>query len=95
MARSTPTAPTDLLGLVLGGIARGSASAAVLAPVWARVAGPTLAAVSSPARWQGATLVIRCASPAWAAELRRQPQLLVALEARLGSAAPDALAFES
>jgi predicted nucleic acid-binding Zn ribbon protein len=94
VAQRSPTAPADLLGVVLGAVSRDTGSAAVLGPVWRAVAGDTLAAISSPSRWLGTTLVISCASSAWAAELRAQPRLLADLKARLGNKTVQALVFE-
>jgi predicted nucleic acid-binding Zn ribbon protein len=94
VASSISRGPADLLGSVLGTVARDTGSAAVLGPVWRTVAGETLAAVSTPARWRGTTLVIECTSSLWACELRRQPRLLAELQARVGHRTVQALVFE-
>jgi predicted nucleic acid-binding Zn ribbon protein len=95
VASSGLTPSTDLLGVVLGAVARDTGSASVLCPLWRQVVGETLAAVSKPHRWLGTTLVIHCASASWANELRGQGALLERLQSRLGKKTVQALVFES
>jgi predicted nucleic acid-binding Zn ribbon protein len=95
VAASGLTPSFDLLGVVLGAVARDTGSASVLSPLWRQVVGETLAAVSKPHRWLGTTLVIQCASTSWANELRSQAALLERLQARLGKKTVQALVFES
>lgn len=86
----------DLLGTVLGAVARDSGSASVLTPVWRQAAGETVSQAASPVRWEGRRLVFRCTTSAWARELTRQaPELLGRLQLRLGKKTVDALVFES
>jgi predicted nucleic acid-binding Zn ribbon protein len=96
MASSFPKPSGDLLGAVLATVSRDTGSATVLGPVWRQVVGETLSAVSHPARWMGTTLVISCATSAWATELgRRRDEFLDRLQFRLGKKTVASLVFEA
>lgn len=80
---------------MMGSTLRHTGSAAVLAPVWARVVGELVASHSRPVRWEGKALVIRCDGEAWRAALESERlSLSRKLSAALGEAAPTALVLE-
>jgi predicted nucleic acid-binding Zn ribbon protein len=61
---------------------------------WERAVGAEIAAHCRPAALRGATLELAVDSSVWAQQLKlREPEILAALRASLGEAAPAALRF--
>ncbi|HEX5260738.1 MAG TPA: DUF721 domain-containing protein [Gaiellales bacterium] len=70
-------------------------TAAAARAVWPRAAGEQVARNSHPIRMTGDVLVVHCTSSTWAAELTMlSGQVLAALAAEMGAAAPAGLRFE-
>lgn len=97
MTRRRPPPPKDPARLDGGRIGRvlaelgydANAPAARLLRAWPELAGPELAHACEPTDWRRGTLELTVASPVWAQEIAlRKPQLLAALRAALGAAAP-------
>ncbi len=85
----------EMMGPALAGLARRTGSAAALQPIWAQVVGPVIAPHATPARFEGATLVIRCDAEAWRAALSAEGATLTRrLNAALTEAPVQALVFE-
>jgi hypothetical protein len=70
-------------------------TAAAARAVWPRAAGEQVARNSHPIRMTGDVLVVHCTSSTWATELTMlSGQVLAALAAEMGAAAPAGLRFE-
>jgi len=83
----------SLLPRLPGG--RRDETAAAARAVWPRAAGEQVARNSHPIRMTGDVLVVHCTSSTWASELTLlSGQVLAALAAELGEAAPVGLRFE-
>jgi predicted nucleic acid-binding Zn ribbon protein len=89
-------APRPLSG-ALEGVVRDAAPATLLARVqgvWSEVAGPGLAAAAAPVSERDGVVTVGCESAVWAHELELlAPELLTALEARLGGRTVTGLRF--
>lgn len=84
MARRDPTSLKDLFPTLLGRLAVDAAVRA-LTPIWAEIAGAQLARHATPVAIEGATLVVRVRSRAWAAEVEAQaPELCARLRGKVG-----------
>lgn len=60
--------------------------------VWASAVGPEIAAQCEPTDWKGGTLELTVSAPVWAQHVAlRKPEILAALRAALGDAAPTDL----
>jgi predicted nucleic acid-binding Zn ribbon protein len=85
------------LSAALDGVVRDAAPATLLARVqgvWADVAGPGLAAATTPASERQGVLTVACESSVWAQELELLgPELLTGLESRLGGRHVTGLRF--
>jgi hypothetical protein len=83
----------SLLPRLPGG--RRDEAAAAARAVWPRAAGEQVARHSHPIRMTGDVLVVHCTSSTWASELTMlRGQVLAALAAEMGAAAPAGLRFE-
>ena len=90
-----PRRAGELLGQVLGHVARDTGSAAALEPVWRSVVGELVAGHARCHELRGETLAIRCDAAQWRDELvARQAELLAKLRAGLGNTGPSRLVFE-
>lgn len=70
-------------------------TAAAARAAWPRAAGEQVARHSHPIRMTGDILVVHCTSSTWASELTMlRGQVLAALAAEMGDAAPAGLRFE-
>ena len=76
----------DVLGQVLGRVARATGSAHPLQLPWAAVAGPVLAAHVQATRFEAGVLRLTCDATAWADAIRADEARLVQ---RLASAFPS------
>jgi predicted nucleic acid-binding Zn ribbon protein len=98
--RRRPAAPRDPARLDGGRITRvlselgydPDAPALRLLRVWASVVPPEIAQRSEPTDWRQGTLELTVATPVWAQQIAlRKPEILAALRAALGEAAPTDL----
>jgi predicted nucleic acid-binding Zn ribbon protein len=95
MGRLAPRPAAEAIRLARQRAAPQSTLAAVQA-LWAEVVGPAVAAASEPSSERSGTVVVRCESAVWAAELEMMgEQLLAHLRERLGARSPSGLRFET
>jgi hypothetical protein len=80
---------------VLGAALKRTGSPGALKTIWARAVGDIIARHSTPARWEGSTLVIRV-EPAWKPALEAElPQLSRKLAEAMGESTPVPLVLEA
>lgn len=80
---------------VLGAALKRTGSPGALKTIWARAVGEIIARHSTPARWEGPTLVIRV-EPAWKPALEAElPQLSRKLAEAMGESTPVPLVLEA
>ena len=84
---------TLLPRLIRPAFRRRSPAGAQLMADWPEVVGPALAAVTSPRRLSGGTLVIACSGPVAMELTHLAPQLIARINAHLGRVAVERLRF--
>lgn len=86
---------SEVMGRVLGDVAKRTSSAGALRPLWNQAVGELVAKHSEPVRLDGRVLVVRCDAPAWREALvAEQSSILSRLQAALGESSVTQLVFE-
>lgn len=94
--KGTPTALGSLVDRVLGELGlEGVARSHQIGACWEEAVGAQIAAHCRPKGLRGEVLELEVDSPVWAQQLQlRKPELLAALQRRLGANAPRELRFQ-